>query len=42
MRIGEILGLRWKRVDLLRMTIEAAETFSDGCFGTPKTTAAIV
>lgn len=30
MRIGEILALRWKRVDLLRGTIEIAETFSDG------------
>jgi integrase len=37
MRIGEILALRWKRVDLLRNTIEVAETFSDGQFGPPKT-----
>ena len=37
MRIGEILGLRWKRVDFLRKTLEVAETFSDGEFGTPKT-----
>jgi len=37
MRIGEILALRWKRVDLLRSTIEIAETFSDGQFGSPKT-----
>jgi len=37
MRIGEILALRWKRVDLLRGTIEVAETFSDGEFGPPKT-----
>ena len=37
MRIGEILALRWKRVDLLRNTIEVAETFSDGQFGSPKT-----
>ena len=37
MRIGEILALRWKRLDLLRSTIEVAETFSDGLFGTPKT-----
>jgi integrase len=37
MRIGEILGLRWKRVDLLRKTLEVAEIFSDGDFGTPKT-----
>ncbi len=37
MRIGEILALRWKRVDLLRGTIEIAESFSDGQFGSPKT-----
>ena len=37
MRIGEILALRWKRVDFLRKTVEVAETFSDGDFGTPKT-----
>jgi integrase len=37
MRIGEILALRWKRVDLLHGTLEVAETFSDGVFGLPKT-----
>jgi integrase len=37
MRIGEILALRWKRVDLLRGTIEIAESFSSGQFGSPKT-----
>ena len=37
MRIGEILALRWKRLDFLRGTIEVAETFSGGQFGTPKT-----
>jgi integrase len=37
MRIGEILALRWKRVDLLRGTVEVAETLSEGEFGTPKT-----
>ena len=37
LRIGEILALRWKRVDLLRGTIEVAETYSDGEFGPPKT-----
>jgi len=37
LRIGEILALRWKRVDLLRGTMEVAETFSDGRFGSPKT-----
>ena len=34
MRIGEILALQWKRLDLVRDTIEVAETFSDGQFGT--------
>jgi integrase len=29
LRIGEILALRWKRVDLLRGTIAIAETYSD-------------
>jgi integrase len=37
MRIGEILALRWKRVDLLNGTLEVAETYSDGEFGSPKT-----
>jgi len=37
MRIGEILALRWKRVDLLQGTIEVAESYSDGEFGSPKT-----
>jgi integrase len=37
MRIGEILALRWKRVDLQCGTIKVAETFSDGQFGPPKT-----
>lgn len=37
MRIGEILALRWKRVDSMRNTIGVAETFSDGVFGSPKT-----
>jgi integrase len=37
MRIGEILALRWKRVDLARNTLEVAETYSEGEFGTPKT-----
>src|SRR5262249_7255316 len=37
LRIGEILALRWKRVDLLRGTVEVAETYSDGWFGSPKT-----
>ncbi len=37
MRIGEILALRWKRLDLLLGTNEIAETYSDGQFGSPKT-----
>jgi integrase len=37
MRIGEILALRWKRVDLVNATLEVAETYSDGEFGSPKT-----
>src|SRR5271155_13152 len=37
LRIGEILALRWKRVDLLRGTIGVAETYSAGEFGSPKT-----
>jgi integrase len=37
LRIGEILALRWKRIDLLRGTLEVAETYSGGEFGSPKT-----
>ena len=37
LRIGEILALRWKRIDLLRNTLEVAETYSEGEFGSPKT-----
>jgi integrase len=37
MRIGEILVLWWKRVDLLRGTIEIAKSYSGGQFGSPKT-----
>ena len=37
MRIGEILALRWTRLDFQRSTIEVSETYSDGQFGTPKT-----
>ena len=37
LRIGEILALRWKRIDQLRNTIEVAETYSNGEFGPPKT-----
>jgi len=37
MRIGEILALRWKRLDMSTGAIEVVETFSDGRFGPPKT-----
>jgi integrase len=37
MRIGEILALRWNRVDFLRGDIEVSQTYSDGQFGSPKT-----
>lgn len=37
MRIGEILALRWKRVDLLGATLKVAQTYSSGEFGSPKT-----
>lgn len=37
LRIGEILALRWKRVDFLNETLEVAETYSSGEFGPPKT-----
>jgi integrase len=36
MRIGEILALRWKRVDFLRKTLEVAETFFRWRFRHPK------
>ena len=39
LRIGEILGLRWGRIDLLRGTLLVAETCYKGHFGTPKTRA---
>src|SRR5215472_7054693 len=37
MRIGEILALRWKAVDLVRGIICVRETVSEGKFGSPKT-----
>jgi integrase len=37
MRIGEILALRWKAVDLTRGVIHVRETVSEGRFGAPKT-----
>jgi integrase len=36
LRIGEILALRWKRVDPLAEALEVAETYSSGGFGLPK------
>jgi integrase len=37
MRIGEILALRWNRIDSLHGTIEVVENYSCGEFVTPKT-----
>jgi len=37
MRIGEILALRWKALDLDRGVIQVRETVSEGKFGSPKT-----
>jgi integrase len=37
LRIGEILALRWKRIDLRGRTLEVAENYSSGEFGPPKT-----
>ncbi|MGB7848008.1 MAG: tyrosine-type recombinase/integrase [Candidatus Acidiferrum sp.] len=37
LRIGEILALRWKRIDLLGATLEVAENYSSGEFVSPKT-----
>ena len=39
LRIGEILALRWGRIDLLQGTLLVAETCYKGHFGTPKTRA---
>jgi integrase len=39
LRIGEILALRWKRVDFIREALTVAETCFKGQFGTPKTQA---
>ena len=45
LRLGEMLGLRWGRVDLLRRRIHVAETLVDIAghisFGPPKTKAAV-
>jgi integrase len=37
MRIGEILALRWKYLDLMRGSIHIRETVSEGLIGSPKT-----
>ncbi|MCI0724359.1 MAG: site-specific integrase [Acidobacteria bacterium] len=37
LRIGELLALRWKRVDFLDGVIQVRETVYEGTFGTPKT-----
>lgn len=37
LRIGELLALRWKSVDLTARTLRVAETVYDGHFDTPKT-----
>lgn len=39
LRIGEILALRWKRIDSIRESLVVAETCYLGRFGTPKTRA---
>jgi len=36
LRIGEVLAVRWKCVDLTRRTLRVAETVYDGHFDTPK------
>ena len=36
LRIGEVLALRWSRLDFVRNSIEVSETYSDGKFGSPK------
>lgn len=37
MRVGEILALRWKRIDLIGTTLEVASNYSSGEFVSPKT-----
>ena len=39
LRIGELLALRWKHVDLIHDAIHVRETVYEGRFGTPKTKA---
>lgn len=37
LRVGEVLALRWKHLDLLRGTIHVRESVYEGRFSTPKT-----
>jgi integrase len=37
LRIGEILALRWRRLDFVRNSVAVSETYSDGKFGSAKT-----
>jgi integrase len=37
LRIGELLALRWKHVDLVHDVIHVRETVYEGHFGSPKT-----
>src|SRR5215469_12959656 len=39
LRIGEILALRWSRINFIKETLSVAETCYKGKFGTPKTKA---
>jgi len=39
LRIGELMALRWSRIDFSAATLRVVETCSDGHFGTPKTKA---
>jgi len=39
LRIGEILALRWGRINFLTATLRVEETCYEGHFGTPKTKA---
>lgn len=45
LRLGELLGLRWRNVDLLRRNVKVVETLTDLAghlsFGPPKTSAAV-
>jgi integrase len=37
LRVGELLALRWKNIDLAGRTVRVTETVYDGHFDTPKT-----